>query len=519
MSPVAIFLLAIAGIFLLGALGELIFERTNIPDVVWLILAGILLGPVLGLVTREQLNGIAPYFAALTLVVVLFEGGSALRLADLSRAAPRSGLLALFGFVSAVVAVALLSSVAAAIGWLPAGWTGMHSILLGTIVGGSSSIIIMPAMAQAKVETRLANLVNLESALTDALCVVGTSALLDVMVRGTTGAGAPLYSLLRSFAIGLALGTVAGLFWLLFLRFLHSKEHAYPITLAALLGMFVLIDKLGGSAALGILAIAVILGNAPALGKKIGLAHEAKLDTDVQGFHRQLAFMIKSFFFVFIGAMLGPPWSMIAFGVLLGGALLVARIPAVYAVLYRSSFTPLEKKVATVSLPRGMAAGVLATLPVAAGVAGTEEVPVAVFSCVCTSIMIFAVGFPWIRRTMPQLTEQMAADLPAPAGIARSPGASEDKPVGVAERSVDAAILVEHRGEPPEEFVDSGGATVREESRRRDWHAGSVDALANAATVHAAAPSTAERSESARQSDLPRSASTKGPGNSSEPSQ
>lgn len=74
--PVANFLLAIAGIFLIGSGGELIFQRTNIPDVIWLILAGIALEPVGGLITRPLLGSIAPYFAALTLVVVLVEGGS-----------------------------------------------------------------------------------------------------------------------------------------------------------------------------------------------------------------------------------------------------------------------------------------------------------------------------------------------------------------------------------------------------------------------------------------------------------
>jgi hypothetical protein len=45
-------------------------------------------------VTKAQLNVIAPYFAALTLVVVLFNGGSTLRLNEVSTAAPRAGLLA-----------------------------------------------------------------------------------------------------------------------------------------------------------------------------------------------------------------------------------------------------------------------------------------------------------------------------------------------------------------------------------------------------------------------------------------
>jgi cell volume regulation protein A len=67
MAPVALFLLTIAGIFLIGAAGEVVFQKTQIPDVLWLIIVGLVLGPVTGLVTRPQLATIAPYFAAFTL--------------------------------------------------------------------------------------------------------------------------------------------------------------------------------------------------------------------------------------------------------------------------------------------------------------------------------------------------------------------------------------------------------------------------------------------------------------------
>jgi hypothetical protein len=50
MDPVAIFLLTIAAIFLIGVLGEIVFEKTGVPDVVWLIAVGVLLGPVSGVV-------------------------------------------------------------------------------------------------------------------------------------------------------------------------------------------------------------------------------------------------------------------------------------------------------------------------------------------------------------------------------------------------------------------------------------------------------------------------------------
>jgi hypothetical protein len=48
-----------------------------------------------------------------------------------------------------------------------------------------------------------------------------------------------------------------------------------------------------------------------------------------------------------------------------------------------------------------MAAGVLATLPVAAGVPGTSTLPVVVFASVFTTILVFAIGFPMLRTRQP----------------------------------------------------------------------------------------------------------------------
>ena len=93
----------------------------------------------------------------------------------------RALALALLTFVFAAVAIAVLSMALKVVRLLPAGWTWSHGLLLGSILGGSSSIVIMPAMAQAKVPARLANLVGLESAFTDAFCVVGAATLISLL--------------------------------------------------------------------------------------------------------------------------------------------------------------------------------------------------------------------------------------------------------------------------------------------------------------------------------------------------
>jgi NhaP-type Na+/H+ and K+/H+ antiporter len=243
------------------------------------------------------------------------------------------------------------------------------------------------------VRAAVANLLNLESAFTDVFCVVGTSALMDIFKPGG-GGNSPLASLAGSFGWGLTLGLGAGALWLLALKPIRSINQPYAITLSFLILLYVLVDNSGGSAALAILTFSVIVGNAGFISKKLKLAEPLAMGQDVMGFHSQMAFFVKSFFFTFIGAMLTPPWGLILFGVLLGILLLPARFPGAWITGSKGRLDKGERLLVAVSLPRGMAAGVLATMPMAAGIAGTENFPVIVFAGVFTTILIFAVGFP-----------------------------------------------------------------------------------------------------------------------------
>lgn len=397
MPPVTLFLVCLAAIFLIGTFGEVVFTRTKVPDVIWLILAGILIGPVLNLVSRAQLLSVAPYFSALTLVFVLFEGGCRLDLVQLYRATPRSVLLSVLNFLFSTAAVTLFSRLMVEAGLLPAVWTWRQELLTGAIVGGTSPIVIMSAIARIKVPVAAANLTSLESALSDVLCIVTVTFLVGLF-QGAADVGTPWGALIRSLGLGIVLGTAGGALWLLTLNWLDQNEHAYPITLSALLILYVLVEGAGGSGALGVLSFAVVVGNAGHIGRIVKLDAQLGLDDDVRGFHSQMVFIVKSFFFTFVGAMLGPPWSLALAGALLAAVLLLARYPGSWLAMLKSPLDKVQRRLVFLTLPRGVAAGVLATMPVAAGIPETQQLPPVIFACVFGTILIFAAGFPLALR-------------------------------------------------------------------------------------------------------------------------
>ncbi|MCC6622769.1 MAG: cation:proton antiporter [Deltaproteobacteria bacterium] len=417
MGPVETALVVVAAVFVVGALGESVFRRTGLPDVIWLIVAGALLGPVAGLVRPSDLIGVAPLFAAITLVVVLFEGGSHLDLRGLTSSIVRALSLSFVGFAFVVLATTLLVAIASAVGLLPASWGPLHGVMLGSILGGSSSVVIMPAMGLARVEPRVSDLVSLESAFTDVYCVVGASVTIDLLLvtgGGDGGAASPGLALAGSFGIALGLGLAGGLAWVALLDRVARDEHGYTHTLAALLGLYVLAGELGGSPPLAVLTFAIVVGNAPTVGRLLRVTTERRLGVELTAVHGQIAFIIKSFFFTFIGLMLGPPWELMAIGLGAGVALYLLRRLATRVALAGKGWSPAQRDAVAACLPRGLAAGVLATLPAARGVPDTEHLPPFVFAAVVTTIVVFAAVFPRARR---RLTAEAGppADAPTPS--------------------------------------------------------------------------------------------------------
>ena len=89
MDSIAQVLEIVAVILLLGAVGEFVFSRTGIPDVLWLVCAGVVAGPVFGLVSPTLLQPAVPLFGAVALTIILSGGASRLRVEDVAAAGPR----------------------------------------------------------------------------------------------------------------------------------------------------------------------------------------------------------------------------------------------------------------------------------------------------------------------------------------------------------------------------------------------------------------------------------------------
>src|SRR5689334_17335865 len=84
-----------------------LFSRTRVPDVLLLTVIGLVLGPILHLVTPQNFGAVGPVFATVTLIIILFEAGLSLDLDVLRGVLRTTFVLTLANFLFTMIAVGI----------------------------------------------------------------------------------------------------------------------------------------------------------------------------------------------------------------------------------------------------------------------------------------------------------------------------------------------------------------------------------------------------------------------------
>ncbi len=297
---------------------------------------------------------------------------------------PRALLLGVSGFLLNVLVTALLCKFLLS-------WRLMNGLLLGSILGGSSSIIVVALSRKLGIGGKTETILSLESILTDVLCTVGAFVAIDIILSGQVSFQAALGSVALAFGVGLIVGSLVGIAWLTVLEKFKGKTNTYMLTLAVLLLTFVVARSLGGTGALSALFLGLIIGNGPAIAKLLKLKYTVSVDESVRGFHGQISFLIRSFFFVFTGLLFSySSYVPILFGLFLAFVYLGLRFAAVKLSFLKS--TKDSESIMTVMLPRGLAAAVLASLPLTSGIPNSQDFPQIAFMVIIVTIVIWYSG-------------------------------------------------------------------------------------------------------------------------------
>ena len=392
--------IAIIGLLIFTAhLFSEIFSRKRIPDVLFLIIIGLLIGPVFHWISPDSLGNAGSLFSGITLVTILFESGTQLRFSALKDSFKGALKLTALNFILSAVAIWLL-------GWLAMDLDPIVSMILGCMLGGTASAVVIPIVRQMRMSEKPAIMLILEAAIGNVFSIVLALALMQAIKSKHLEFGAILGNIFSSFILATVMGLLGAIFWALILDQIRNIKYSILTTPAFVFIIYGLNEWMGFSGAIAALSFGIGLANIDGIYnawlKKFIKKVPVNLNETERSLFSELVLLLKTFFFIYVGISIQlTQWRPIIIGLCISVMLFILRIPAVRFAISKKEGIP-DKELAFMSAlnPKGLTAAVLATQALIY-IPDFETAMFArniVFSVILFSIVINSILIPLIDR-------------------------------------------------------------------------------------------------------------------------
>lgn len=337
----------VTAIALVGAIGvgsQWIAWRLRMPAIVLMLVAGILIGPVLGIF--DPARDIGPLMGpmiSIAVAIILFEGGLSLNFHTLQ---------------DAVGGVRRLVYIGAPLGWLMsalslhyvAGLSWSSSAVFGGIMIVTGPTVIAPLLRTARLSRRPATLLQWEAILNDPIGALAAVLAFEVVIalNTATTASEAMLELFIGAAVATAAGVAAGIgLSRAFKRGWVPEYMKVPVLFALLLGVFAASDAvLHESGLLAVTIMGIVIAN-------------SKLPSyeEMRRFKEHATVLLVSGVFILLAAGLDVDalgnldWRAAAF---VAVVVLVARPVTVFISLIGSGIPFREKLLVALTGPRGV---------------------------------------------------------------------------------------------------------------------------------------------------------------------
>ena len=349
----------------LAYIGGLLYTKTRIPDIFWLITFGAILGPGFKLIEPGTMSGLAPMLVLMALSLLMFEAGMNVDLKTFRESMEKSGYLGVITFVltTFVIGNSLYYL-------LPEFFTFTEALLLGSMIGGTSTSTVLSILGCLKMSTNDAGqcrlFLILESIVTDSISIVTTMTLIRLIQTPEIPLSEGFKDIVFVFTVASLIGFFIGVVWVQMLNVARNRPFNYIMTIAALFFSYILAEQVGGpgAGALAALVFGITLTNYPLFARQLNLNERVRVERRrLRGFHEEITFLIKSFLFLFVGLQMNLDTVYLGIGV--GIAFIIGGVRFI-SVFFTNMFTPLseiEIKVSRIEFSNGLTAIVLAQLP------------------------------------------------------------------------------------------------------------------------------------------------------------
>src|SRR3989339_50786 len=397
MMEVLLILLGIGIILFISFLAELFFKKTHVPDVLFLLLLGIIIGPgVLGYVNPNDLEIYAPLFTTVALLFLLYEGGFNIDLNSFVKGALKSLQVTIFNFfISSIVISEILYLF---------DFTLLQSLLTGFTLGGISSAFVIPLIKELRIKKTTQSILTFESALTDVLCIIFAFAIIKIISLNSIDLTSVLYSFFLLFFIAAFIGMCAGLFWIFLIAEVFKEKITFMSTIAYIVLVYVFSELIGANGAIAVLLLGLTLRNSEPITRKIlEIKHTDRWEIrKIEGivivraheelFYSQISFFLKTFFFVYIGILFNiKDTYVLLIAAIISVILLSAR--RLLGVITRD-FDKYDRAITMSMFARGLAAAAIAQVIISnkipqANIIAEIIYNVIIFTMILSSIVIF----------------------------------------------------------------------------------------------------------------------------------
>jgi len=390
--------LALVGaLLLLGAVSNKLSSKANMPILIAFLAIGVA-ARHFGLVPADMIGGNVPsavnMLGTVAMCFILYSGGLNTRFSAVRPVLFPAVMLASLGVVVTAVVMGLACYfIAHSLNEpLRLAWC----LLLGALVSSTDAAAVMAVLRKSNtgLKGRLQPLLELESGSNDPSAYLLTMILLGIITsRGNYSFGEVLWQLVGGVVWGLSMGSLVGFAFGVIGQWIYTASSRYRVLeyeglyfvigIAVVLLTFGLTEKyLRANGLMAVYVCGITMGNIRFNFKK-----------SLTRFNDGISWLMQVSLFTVLGFLISPG-KLIEPGELLSGAVLsalllfVARPMAVWLCLTGSGFSPRERVLVSWVGLRGAAPIMLATFPLAAGIAYAPELFNKVFFMVLASIIV-----------------------------------------------------------------------------------------------------------------------------------
>ena len=399
-------LLGISIILFLGSFAEFLFKKIHLPDTIFLIAIGLAIGPQgFKYFDPAVIEGYAPVFTTFTLIFLLYDGAFSISLKSLARGAVKSLKVTLYNFFASVAAVTFVMILLR--------FDLLTSLLIGSILGGTTTAFVIPILKQMKVRGETYSVLALESAMNDVLCIVSAFTVIEVITLKSFDAQQTLSRIAELFAIAGFVGVTAGILWIVLVIKVFKENKSYMITIAYLILIYAATEFLQGNGAIAALFFGLVLKNSRDLTSMFGVIAEGggngKATEDVGGkyavsvtseaeefFYSEISFLLKTLFFVYIGVLLDlSNTRIITIAGALAFAVMLARRTSSIII---KDFPAEDRGLITAIFARGLAAAAIAQTVVLKGLSHAQEIVEITYAFIVFTILLSSASIFFLKR-------------------------------------------------------------------------------------------------------------------------